>query len=275
MLTAAQPARFSRPRPMQHVSPAVMQEFTAGSVPPLVELRGVTKSYGASPVLNDVDLSVFPGEVVVLLGPSGAGKSTLCRVVNRLEPIDRGEIMVDGTPVPDGGQALVDLRGKVGMVFQSFNLFTHMTVLENVTIGPRRVLGWSARQARERAFELLERVHIADLAHKYPATLSGGQQQRAAIARALAVRPKVMLFDEPTSALDPEMVSEVVDVMADLASEGMTMIIVSHEIGFAKECADRCVFMADGRIVETAPPSVFFSNPVTARAREFLSKVLR
>ena len=242
---------------------------------PRVELRGVTKSFGDVPVLREVDLVVYPQEVVVILGPSGAGKSTLCRTINRLEEIDSGEILIDGESLPDGGAQLARLRQQVGMVFQSFNLFSHMTVLENVTAAPRIVLGWPARPAREKAFELLERVQISDLADKYPANISGGQQQRAAIARSLAVNPKVMLFDEPTSALDPEMIQEVVEVMADLANDGMTMIVVSHEVGFARQCADRCVFMADGRIVEEAPPELFFSNPQTARAQAFLSKVLR
>ena len=247
-----------------------------GALPmPRVELRGVSKAFGNHAVLTDVDLKVHPREVVVILGPSGAGKSTLCRTINRLETIDAGEILIDGVLLPDEGPEIARLRRRVGMVFQSFNLFSHMTVLQNVAAAPRIVLGWSARRAREKAFELLERVQIADLADRYPANISGGQQQRAAIARSLAAGPKVMLFDEPTSALDPEMIHEVVNVMADLASDGMTMIVVSHEIGFARQCADRCVFMADGCIVEEAPPEEFFSTPRTPRAQAFLSKVLR
>lgn len=212
--------------------------------------------------------------MVVIIGPSGSGKSTLCRTINRLETIDSGRILVNGQPLPAEGRALARLRSDVGMVFQSFNLFSHMTVLENITLGPTKVLKIPRAQATLRGLELLERVRIADQAHKYPAQLSGGQQQRVAIARALAMNPKVLLFDEPTSALDPEMVQEVLDVMTDLAREGMTMIVVTHEMGFARRAADRVVFMADGQIVEENTPNEFFTNPRTDRARDFLSKIL-
>jgi glutamate transport system ATP-binding protein len=225
-------------------------------------------------VLHDVDLTVHRGEVVVLVGPSGSGKSTLCRTINRLEPIDTGEICFDGQPLPAEGRALARLRSEVGMVFQSFNLFPHKTVLDNVMLGPLSVRREQPAAARERAQALLRRVGIADQAGKLPAQLSGGQQQRAAIARALAMRPKAMLFDEPTSALDPEMVGEVLDVMTSLAADGMTMIVVTHEMGFARHAANRVVFMADGQLVEQAPPAQFFAHPRSERARDFLSKVL-
>ena len=241
---------------------------------PRIVLRDVNKSFGPRPVLKNINLSINPTEVVVLLGPSGAGKSTLCRVINRLETIDSGTVVIDDVNLPDGGKALAALRSRVGMVFQSFNLFTHMTILQNVMCGPVKVLGWPKFKAKQKALELLERVRIADHCNKYPAQLSGGQQQRAAIARALAMDPKVMLFDEPTSALDPEMIKEVVDVMADLATGGMTMVIVTHEIGFARQCAHRCVFMADGAIVEEGAPSDFLMRPKTARARDFLKAIL-
>ena len=241
---------------------------------PLVEVEGVNKWFGSLHVLVDVDLTVDRGEVVVVIGPSGSGKSTLCRCINRLEPIQSGEIRVDGVPLPEEGKALARLRADIGMVFQSFNLFAHKTVLENVTLGPMKVRKLSKQEARERGMALLERVGIAEKADRYPAELSGGQQQRAAIARALAMEPKVMLFDEPTSALDPEMIKEVLDVMIELASEGTTMIVVSHEMGFARSAARRVVFMDGGRIVEVAPPDRFFSTPETDRARDFLSKVL-
>jgi glutamate transport system ATP-binding protein len=241
---------------------------------PLIELRGVNKHFGPVHVLRDVNLVVARGEVLVVVGPSGSGKSTLCRSINRLETIDSGEILFDGEPLPAEGRALARLRSQVGMVFQSFNLFAHMTVLDNVALGPVKVLKESRSAARQRAMELLNRVGIADQAGKHPAQLSGGQQQRAAIARALAMRPKAMLFDEPTSALDPEMVGEVLDVMTSLAAEGMTMIVVTHEMGFARHAADRVAFMADGQLVEQAPPAEFFAAPRSARARDFLSKVL-
>ena len=241
---------------------------------PLVELRKVCKRFGTLEALVDVDLEVDHGEVVVVVGPSGSGKSTLCRTINRLETIDRGTILIDGQPLPEEGRPLARLRADIGMVFQSFNLFPHKTVIDNVMLGPVKVRGISKAQARERATILLERVGIADKAGRYPAELSGGQQQRAAIARALAMEPKLMLFDEPTSALDPEMIKEVLDVMLELAAEGTTMIVVSHEMGFARRAARRVVFMDQGRILETAPPDRFFDAPESARAREFLSKIL-
>jgi glutamate transport system ATP-binding protein len=237
-------------------------------------MERVNKWFGDLHALRDVDLTVGAGEVVVVVGPSGSGKSTLCRCINRLEAIDSGRITVDGRPLPEEGRALARLRADVGMVFQSFNLFAHRTVLDNVTLGPIRARGLPKAQAREEAMELLARVGIADKARGYPAELSGGQQQRAAIARALAMRPKLMLFDEPTSALDPEMIKEVLDVMLALAAEGTTMVVVSHEMGFARSAAQRMVFMDEGRIVEMAPPERFFAAPTTERARDFLSKVL-
>ncbi len=241
---------------------------------PLIVLDKVNKWFGPLQVLREVDLTVGRGEVVVVIGPSGSGKSTLCRAINRLEPIDSGAIRFDGQPLPAEGRSLARLRSEVGMVFQSFNLFAHKTVLQNVTLGPVKVRGEKAAVARERALALLDRVGIADQAGKYPAQLSGGQQQRAAIARALAMQPKAMLFDEPTSALDPEMVGEVLDVMTGLAREGMTMVVVSHEMGFARHAANRVIFMADGQLVEQAAPAEFFANPRSERARDFLSKVL-
>jgi glutamate transport system ATP-binding protein len=247
---------------------------TAGTGEPLVVLDSVNKFFGPLHVLRDVDLTVDRGEVVVIIGPSGSGKSTLCRVINRLEPIDSGTIRFDGREVPAEGRELARLRSEVGMVFQAFNLFAHKTVLDNVTLGPIRVRKEKAEVARERAMALLERVGIADQARKFPAQLSGGQQQRAAIARALAMQPKAMLFDEPTSALDPEMVGEVLDVMTALAGEGMTMIVVTHEMGFARHAANRVVFMADGQLVEQAPPTEFFGSPRSERAKDFLSKIL-
>jgi glutamate transport system ATP-binding protein len=242
--------------------------------PPLLVLDGVNKWFGHQHVLRDVDLQVARGEVLVVIGPSGSGKSTLCRCINRLEPIDSGSIALDGVPLPEEGKALARLRADVGMVFQSFNLWAHRTVLGNVTLGPTKVRGLSRDAARERAMRLLTRVGIADKADRYPAELSGGQQQRAAIARALAMEPKLMLFDEPTSALDPEMIKEVLDVMVALAAEGTTMIVVSHEMGFARSAARRVAFMDEGQIVEVAPPDRFFAAPETQRARDFLSKVL-
>jgi glutamate transport system ATP-binding protein len=241
---------------------------------PLIVLEGVNKWFGPLHVLQDVDLSVDRGEVVVVIGPSGSGKSTLCRAINRLEPINSGTIVFDGRPLPAEGRALARLRSEVGMVFQSFNLFAHKTIIENVTLGPVKVRGEKPAAARERGMKLLDRVGIASQADKYPAQLSGGQQQRAAIARALAMQPKAMLFDEPTSALDPEMVGEVLDVMTSLAQEGMTMVVVTHEMGFARHAAKRVIFMADGRLVEDAPPAEFFANPRSDRARDFLSKIL-
>ena len=240
----------------------------------MVLLERVNKSFGDLHVLHDVDLAVDAGEVVVVVGPSGSGKSTMCRTVNRLEPVDSGRVLVDGVPLPEEGKALARLRADVGMVFQSFNLFAHKSVLDNVTLGPTKVRKVAKREAQERAMELLGRVGIADKARSYPAELSGGQQQRVAIARALAMGPKVMLFDEPTSALDPEFIREVLDVMLELAREGTTMIVVTHEMGFARSAANRVVFMDAGRIVEAAPPERFFSAPESERARDFLSKIL-
>jgi glutamate transport system ATP-binding protein len=241
---------------------------------PLIALEKVNKHFGPLHVLKDVDLTVDRGEVVVVIGPSGSGKSTLCRAINRLESIDSGRIVFDGQPLPAEGRSLARLRADVGMVFQSFNLFAHKTILQNVTLGPTKVRREKPAEARERAMQLLDRVGIGNQAEKYPAQLSGGQQQRAAIARALAMRPKAMLFDEPTSALDPEMVGEVLDVMTALARDGMTMIVVTHEMGFARHAANRVVFMADGQLVEQAGPEEFFANPRSDRAKDFLSKIL-
>ena len=241
---------------------------------PLVVMRGVNKHFGPLHVLRDVDTTVDRGEVVVVIGPSGSGKSTLCRTINRLEPIDSGEILFDGRPLPVEGRELARLRADVGMVFQSFNLFSHKTILQNVTLGPVKVRRRPKDEAEQRAMQLLKRVGIADQAGKLPGQLSGGQQQRAAIARALAMEPKLMLFDEPTSALDPEMINEVLDVMTALARDGMTMVVVTHEMGFARRAADRVVFMADGTLVEQAPPDQFFSAPESGRAKDFLSKIL-
>jgi glutamate transport system ATP-binding protein len=241
---------------------------------PLIIMDQVNKWFGSLHVLRDVDLTVDRGEVVVVVGPSGSGKSTLCRAINRLEPIDKGEIRFDGRPLPTEGRALARLRSEVGMVFQSFNLFAHKTVLDNVMLGPLKVRKEKPEVVRERALTLLRRVGIVEQADKYPAQLSGGQQQRAAIARALAMQPKAMLFDEPTSALDPEMVGEVLDVMTSLAADGMTMIVVTHEMGFARHAANRVIFMDDGKLVEQAPPAEFFANPRSERAKDFLSKIL-
>ncbi|MET0951924.1 MAG: amino acid ABC transporter ATP-binding protein [Aeromicrobium sp.] len=241
----------------------------------MVRMTDVQKWFGDLHVLQDIDFEVAAGEVVVVIGPSGSGKSTLCRAINRLEPINEGEIAIDGVALPDEGKALARLRAEVGMVFQSFNLFSHKTVLENVTLGPIKVLGKSKDEAEKRARELLDRVGVGSQAGKLPAQLSGGQQQRVAIARALAMDPKVMLFDEPTSALDPEMIKEVLDTMIDLAKGGMTMVVVTHEMGFARTAADRVVFMADGRIVEENTPDEFFTNPQSDRAKDFLGKILK
>ncbi|RNL73031.1 amino acid ABC transporter ATP-binding protein [Streptomyces sp. I6] len=240
----------------------------------LVVLSNVNKHFGALHVLQDIDLTIARGEVVVVIGPSGSGKSTLCRTINRLETIDSGSITIDGKPLPDEGRELARLRADVGMVFQSFNLFAHKTVLENVTLGQLKVRRTDKKAAEEKARGLLDRVGVGSQADKYPAQLSGGQQQRVAIARALAMNPKVMLFDEPTSALDPEMINEVLEVMQQLARDGMTMVVVTHEMGFARSAANRVVFMADGRIVEEATPEEFFSNPRSDRAKDFLSKIL-
>jgi glutamate transport system ATP-binding protein len=242
--------------------------------PAMIRMEAVDKYFGTLHVLKDINIDVPKGQVVVVLGPSGSGKSTLCRAINRLEPINSGLIEVDGKPLPAEGKQLAQLRAEVGMVFQSFNLFAHKTIAENVSLAPLKVRKTPAAEARKMTMALLERVGIANQADKYPAQLSGGQQQRAAIARALAMKPKVMLFDEPTSALDPEMINEVLDVMVTLAKEGMTMLVVTHEMGFARNAAHRVVFMADGEIVEDSTPKEFFSAPKSSRAKDFLGKIL-
>ncbi|HMB86092.1 MAG TPA: amino acid ABC transporter ATP-binding protein [Candidatus Dormibacteraeota bacterium] len=239
-----------------------------------IAFKGVNKWFGEHHVLVDVDLKVDAGEVIVVCGPSGSGKSTLIRCVNRLEPVQKGEISVLGEPITGNGTNLVKLRTGVGMVFQSFNLFPHMTVLQNIMLAPRKVKGLGMAEAEKIARTLLERVRIPDRADYYPANLSGGQQQRVAIARALAMQPRIMLFDEPTSALDPEMINEVLDVMTDLAKEGMTMMVVTHEMGFARRVASRVVFMDYGKIVEVQKPEAFFAAPQSDRAKDFLSKIL-
>lgn len=243
------------------------------STEPIIELRHVDKHYGDLHVLKDINLTVHKGEVLVVVGPSGSGKSTMCRTVNRLETIDSGEILIEGEPLPQEGRELTRMRAELGMVFQSFNLFAHMSILQNVTLGPIEVLGMKKDEAEARAMELLARVGVAEQAAKSPAQLSGGQQQRAAIARSLAMHPKVMMFDEPTSALDPEMINEVLDVMVELARGGMTMVVVTHEMNFARRVADRVVFMADGQIVEEGTPAEFFDHPKTQRARDFLDSI--
>nr|WSY50468.1 amino acid ABC transporter ATP-binding protein [Streptomyces sp. NBC_00886] len=245
------------------------------AVDPLIELRDVNKHYGELHVLQDINLTVGKGEVVVVIGPSGSGKSTLCRAINRLEPIESGTIELDGQPLPEEGKALAKLRAEVGMVFQSFNLFAHKTVLQNVSLAQVKVRKRKRDDADRRSLELLDRVGLASQAPKFPAQLSGGQQQRVAIARALAMEPKALLFDEPTSALDPEMINEVLEVMRQLAHDGMTMVVVTHEMGFARSAANRVVFMADGRIIEDRTPEEFFTNPRTDRAKDFLSKILK
>ncbi|WAP61000.1 amino acid ABC transporter ATP-binding protein [Streptomyces sp. S465] len=241
----------------------------------MIELRDVNKHFGALHVLRDIDLTVGRGEVVVIIGPSGGGKSTLIRTINRLETVQTGSIVVDGRPLPEEGKELARLRAEVGMVFQSFNLFAHRTVLANVMLAQVKVRRRGKQDAERRARELLTRVGLGDQAEKFPAQLSGGQQQRVAIARALAMDPQVMLFDEPTSALDPEMINEVLEVMRQLARDGMTMVVVTHEMGFARSAANRVVFMADGRIVEDRAPEEFFRAPESERARDFLSKILK
>ncbi|MEU8696181.1 amino acid ABC transporter ATP-binding protein [Streptomyces sp. NPDC048680] len=245
------------------------------AVDPLIELRDVNKFYGKLHVLQDINLTVGRGEVVVVIGPSGSGKSTLCRTINRLETIESGHITLDGRPLPEEGKGLAQLRAEVGMVFQSFNLFAHKTVLANVSLAQLKVRKRKKDEADRRSRELLERVGLASQADKFPAQLSGGQQQRVAIARALAMDPKALLFDEPTSALDPEMINEVLEVMQQLAREGMTMVVVTHEMGFARSAANRVVFMADGRIVEDRTPEDFFTAPESDRAKDFLSKILK
>ncbi|MER5475845.1 amino acid ABC transporter ATP-binding protein [Streptomyces sp. NPDC002734] len=244
-------------------------------IEPLIELRGVNKHYGDLHVLQDINLTVSRGEVVVVIGPSGSGKSTLCRAINRLESVESGAIHLEGRPLPEEGKALAGLRAEVGMVFQSFNLFAHKTVLQNVSLAQIKVRRRKREDADRRSRELLERVGLAAHADKYPAQLSGGQQQRVAIARALAMEPTALLFDEPTSALDPEMINEVLEVMRQLANEGMTMVVVTHEMGFARSAANRVVFMADGKIVEDRPPEEFFTDPHSERAKDFLSKILK
>ncbi|MGV0834722.1 amino acid ABC transporter ATP-binding protein [Mycolicibacterium thermoresistibile] len=241
----------------------------------MISMQGVNKHFGSLHVLNDINLDVARGQVVVVIGPSGSGKSTLCRTINRLETIDSGAILIDGVALPEEGRRLAQLRSDVGMVFQQFNLFAHKTIIDNVALGPMKVRKTSRDQARAEAMVLLERVGVADQADKYPAQLSGGQQQRVAIARSLAMNPKVMLFDEPTSALDPEMINEVLAVMSSLAADGMTMLVVTHEMGFARRASDRVVFMSDGAIVEDAEPAQFFDDPQTDRAKDFLSKILQ
>ncbi|MFF1647522.1 amino acid ABC transporter ATP-binding protein [Streptomyces sp. NPDC058240] len=245
------------------------------AVDPLIELRDVNKYYGQLHVLRDINLTVGRGEVVVVIGPSGSGKSTLCRTINRLETIESGRIAIDGRPLPEEGKGLAQLRAEVGMVFQSFNLFAHKTVLANVSLAQLKVRKRKKDDADRRSRELLERVGLASQADKFPAQLSGGQQQRVAIARALAMDPKALLFDEPTSALDPEMINEVLEVMQQLARDGMTMVVVTHEMGFARSAANRVVFMADGRIVEDRTPEAFFTAPESDRAKDFLSKILK
>ena len=244
------------------------------STTPVIRLRDVSKSFGELEVLHDIHLDIAAGEVVVVIGPSGSGKSTLCRCINRLETVSAGRVEISGRPLPEEGRALAAVRSDVGMVFQSFNLFGHRTVLQNLTMAPMMVRGLRRREAEERAHGLLERVGIPDKADHFPSELSGGQQQRVAIARALAMEPQALLFDEPTSALDPEMINEVLDVMTELAHDGMTMLVVTHEMGFARRAADRVVFMDEGRIVEEAAPNRFFADPQTERARDFLSKIL-
>lgn len=243
------------------------------STEPIIELHHVDKHYGDLHVLKDINLTVHKGEVLVVVGPSGSGKSTMCRTINRLETIDSGEILIEGEPLPQEGRELTRMRAELGMVFQSFNLFAHMSILQNVTLGPIEVLGMKKDEAEARAMELLARVGVAEQAAKSPAQLSGGQQQRAAIARSLAMHPKAMMFDEPTSALDPEMINEVLDVMVELARGGMTMVVVTHEMNFARRVADRVVFMADGQIVEEGTPAEFFDHPKTQRARDFLDSI--
>ena len=250
-----------------------MSATKASAPTPVIELRHVEKHYGSLHVLKDINLEVDKGEVLVIIGPSGSGKSTLCRTIHRLETIDSGDILIEGKPLPQEGKELAGMRSELGMVFQQFNLFSHMTILENVTLGPTEVLGASKEEAKRTAMELLGRVGVAEQADKVPAQLSGGQQQRVAIARSLAMHPKAMLFDEPTSALDPEMINEVLDVMVGLAKQGMTMVVVTHEMNFARRVADRVVFMADGQILEQGAPDEFFDHPRTARAKEFLDSI--
>ena len=250
-----------------------MAQGQGAAATPVIELRHIDKHFGQLHVLKDINLSVQKGEVVVIIGPSGSGKSTLCRTINRLETIDSGEILIDGEPLPKEGRKLAELRAQVGMVFQQFNLFAHKNILENVTIGPREVLKKSKAEAEAEAMRLLKRVGVDSQASKVPAQLSGGQQQRVAIARSLAMHPKAILFDEPTSALDPEMIGEVLAVMTELAGEGMTMVVVTHEMNFAKRVANRIIFMDAGEILEENTPEEFFAHPKTQRARDFLDSI--
>ncbi|WP_419929088.1 amino acid ABC transporter ATP-binding protein [Candidatus Poriferisocius sp.] len=240
----------------------------------IIEMAAVDKFFGSFQALTDINMRVGTGEVVVVIGPSGSGKSTLIRCINRLEHHDRGRILVDGVELTDDVRNIALIRRETGMVFQQFNLFPHLTVIDNITLGPRQVLKMPKKQAEDRAMELLERVKIPEQARKFPGQLSGGQQQRVAIARSLAMQPKIMLFDEPTSALDPEMISEVLEVILELAKTGMTLIVVTHEMGFAREAADRVIFMADGEIVEVGEPEHFFTNPQEERTQLFLSQIL-
>jgi glutamate transport system ATP-binding protein len=260
--------------PSHAADPAPVSGAAAAAREPLVVVKNVNKHYGDLHVLKNISTTINRGEVVVVIGPSGSGKSTFCRALNRLETIDDGTILIDGKELPKEGRGLAKLRADVGMVFQSFNLFAHKTILENVTLGPIKVRKQSSEVAKKRAMELLERVGVANQANKSPAQLSGGQQQRVAIARALAMDPKVILLDEPTSALDPEMINEVLDVMVQLARDGMTMVVVTHEMGFARKAADRVLFMADGEILEDTTPAEFFDHPKSERAKDFLSKIL-
>ena len=265
-MTAASPV------PDRSVNDGSMNDGPPGTA--LLQIQHLRKTFGQFVALDDVSLEVDKGEVVVVVGASGSGKSTLCRCINRMEKHNGGSIRIDGVELPEEGKQLAELRADVGMVFQSFNLFGHLSVMDNVMLGPVRVRKMSKSDARKQARELLDRVGIGDKADSMPAALSGGQQQRVAIARALAMRPKIMLFDEPTSALDPEMVSEVLDVMVELAADGMTMLVVTHEMGFARKAADRVIFMDSGNIAETGTPGDFFDRPTTDRAKDFLSKIL-
>ena len=274
MTDSPDPLDGARPDPVEGDSPLGGEPVRNEVGEPLVVLSDVEKYFGDLHVLQTINLTIGKGEVVVVIGPSGSGKSTLCRAINRLETIQSGSITIDGVPLPEEGKGLAKLRADVGMVFQSFNLFSHKTILDNVTLGPIKVRRKSSADARKRGMELLTRVGVESQAEKYPAQLSGGQQQRVAIARALAMDPKVILFDEPTSALDPEMVNEVLEVMVDLARQGMTMVVVTHEMGFARKAANRVVFMSDGQIVEEADPESFFTAPKSDRAKDFLSKIL-
>jgi general L-amino acid transport system ATP-binding protein len=251
-----------------------MATEAGGTGEPMIVCEDVEKWFGRFQALKGIDLTVGTQEVVVVIGPSGSGKSTLIRCINRLEEHDRGRVVVDGTELTNDVRRIAEVRREVGIVFQSFNLFPHLTVLDNVTLGPRKVRRWPKARAEQVAREMLERVQIPEQATKFPGQLSGGQQQRVAIARALAMQPKVMLFDEPTSALDPEMIAEVLDVMKELARSGMTMIVVTHEMGFAREVADRVVFMADGNVVEVGTPEHFFRDPTEERTKLFLSQIL-